>query len=63
MTLPWLLACDMAQPFFFFFFSVLGLELRDFTFSHSLSPIFVMDFFRDRVLRTVCPGWLQTRSS
>jgi hypothetical protein len=41
-------------------FVVLGLELRDFTLSHSTSPIFVMGFFSDRVSRTICLGWLQT---
>jgi hypothetical protein len=30
---------------FFFFFAVLGLELRAFTLSHSTSPIFVIRFF------------------
>jgi hypothetical protein len=30
----------------FFFFSVLGLELKAFTLSHSTSPIFVMGFFK-----------------
>jgi hypothetical protein len=29
-----------------FFFSVLGLELRGFTLSHSTSPIFVKGFLR-----------------
>jgi hypothetical protein len=31
---------------FFFFFAVLELELRDFTLSHSTSPIFLMGFSR-----------------
>jgi hypothetical protein len=43
---------------FFCFFSVLGLELRAFTLSHSTSPIFVIGFF-ERVSRTICPGWFQ----
>jgi hypothetical protein len=30
---------------FFFFFSVLGLELRAYTLSHSTSPFFTMNFF------------------
>jgi hypothetical protein len=30
----------------FFFFSVLGLQLRAFTLSHSTSPIFVKGFSR-----------------
>jgi hypothetical protein len=43
--------------FVFFFFGVLGLELRDFTLSHSTSP-FCDEYFRDRVSRTICLGWL-----
>jgi hypothetical protein len=37
-----------ADPFIVlsFFFSVLGLELRAFTLSHSTSPIFVKGFSR-----------------
>jgi hypothetical protein len=30
---------------FFFFFAVLGLELRAYTLSHSTSPVFLMGFF------------------
>jgi hypothetical protein len=30
------------------FFAVLGFELRTFTLSHSISPIFVMGFFKIR---------------
>jgi hypothetical protein len=33
---------------FFFFFALLGLELRAYTLSHSPSPFFVIGFFRDR---------------
>jgi hypothetical protein len=33
-------------PWVFFFFFVLGLELRAFTLSHSTSPIFVKGFLR-----------------
>jgi hypothetical protein len=40
------------------FFSVLGLELRVYTLSHSTSPIFCDGFFRDRVSWTISPGWL-----
>jgi hypothetical protein len=29
----------------FFFFSVLGFELRAYTLRHSISPFFVMNFF------------------
>jgi hypothetical protein len=34
----------------FFFFAVLGFELRAYTLSHCTSPFFVMVFFPDRVL-------------
>jgi hypothetical protein len=43
----------------FFFLVVLGLELRAYTLSHSTSP-FYDGFFQDRVLQTICLGWLQT---
>jgi hypothetical protein len=33
---------------------------RAYTLSHSTSSFFVMGFFQDRVLRTICPGWLLT---
>jgi hypothetical protein len=36
---------ELFGAFFFFFFSVLGLELRPFALSHSTSPIFEMGFF------------------
>jgi hypothetical protein len=45
---------------FFFFFAVFGLELRAYTSSHSTSPIFCDRVFQDRVLQTICLGWLQT---
>jgi hypothetical protein len=38
-------------------FLVLGFELKVYTLSHSTSLLYV-GFFRDRVSRTVCPGWL-----
>jgi hypothetical protein len=40
----------------FFFFSVLGFELKAYTLSHSTSPFFVcvMGFFQDRVSQTIC---------
>jgi hypothetical protein len=41
------------------FFSVLELELRAFTLSHSISP-FLWRVFQDRVLQTVCLGWFRT---
>jgi hypothetical protein len=31
--------------YLFFFFAVLGFELRAYTLSHSISPFFVMGFF------------------
>jgi hypothetical protein len=48
---------------FFFFLLVLGLKLRAYTLSHSTSPCFCDGFFQDRVLRTVCPVWIEPRSS
>jgi hypothetical protein len=35
----------LALNFFFFFFMVLGLELRAYTLSHFTSPFFVIEFF------------------
>jgi hypothetical protein len=43
----------------FFFFAVLGLELRSYTLSHS-PALYVLGYFRDRVLQTICPGWIWT---
>jgi hypothetical protein len=40
----------------FFFFSVLGLELRAFTLSHSASSIFVMGFFEIGSSQSYLPG-------
>jgi hypothetical protein len=40
---------------FFFFFSVLGLELRAYTLSHSTSLFFVKGFYHDRVLWNCLP--------
>jgi hypothetical protein len=42
------------------FFSVLGLELRAYTLSHSTIPSFLWWVFQDRVSWTICPGWLWT---
>jgi hypothetical protein len=42
------------------FFVVLWFEHRAFTLSNSTSPFFLWWFFWDRVLQTICPGWLQT---
>jgi hypothetical protein len=39
---------------YFFFFAVLGFELRVYSFSYSTSPL------RDRVSQTICLGWLRT---
>jgi hypothetical protein len=41
-----------------FFLVVLGLELRVYTLRHPTTPFFCGGFFRDRVLQTICPGWL-----
>jgi hypothetical protein len=54
------------RSYLFFFFLVLGLELRAYTLSHSTSPFFcdgflVLFFFQDRVLWTIFLGWLQTK--
>jgi hypothetical protein len=47
----------------FFFFAVLGFELRAYTLSYSISPFCDFFFsFQDRVLWTICPGWLWTIS-
>jgi hypothetical protein len=51
-----LLVC--VNLFNFFFFLVLGFELRVYTLSHSTGP-FCGGFFQDRVSRTICPSWLQ----
>jgi hypothetical protein len=40
-------------------FWVLGIELWAFTLRHSISP-FLWWVFWDRVLWTICPGWLRT---
>jgi hypothetical protein len=40
---PWIIASS-----FFFFFVVLGFELRAYTLSHSTSPFFVTGFFEIR---------------
>jgi hypothetical protein len=42
---------------FFFFFAVLGLELKTYTLSHSTRPFF-NGCFRDRISQTIYPGWL-----
>jgi hypothetical protein len=44
---------------FFFFFPVLGIELRAYTLSHSTSPFFVMGFFKIRIWELFCRGWPQ----
>jgi hypothetical protein len=41
-------------------FSILGLELRAFTLSHSTSSIFCDRIFQNRVLQNICLGWLQS---
>jgi hypothetical protein len=44
----------------FFFFVVLGFELRAYTFGRFASPFMWWFYFQDRVSWTFCPGWLQT---
>jgi hypothetical protein len=46
--------------FFLFFFSVVGLELRAYTLSHSTSPVFLWRVFQDRSLQLFAWGWLWT---
>jgi hypothetical protein len=48
------------RQLFFFFFAVLGLELRAFTLRHSPIPIFCDRVFWDRASQTICPGWFRT---
>jgi hypothetical protein len=48
------------SSFFSFFLAVLGLELRAYILSHSISP-FCVRYFQDRVFRTISLGWLQTK--
>jgi hypothetical protein len=43
--------------FYFILFAVLGFELTAYTLSYSTSPFFYW-FFQDRVLQTICLGWL-----
>jgi hypothetical protein len=46
---------------FFFFFAILGFELRAYTLSHSTSPFLVMGFFQIGSLNYLPGlGWLQT---
>jgi hypothetical protein len=56
------LSLDTPSWIFFFFFVVLGLELRHFTLSHSTSPLFCVceGFFQDRSQELFASGWLQT---
>jgi hypothetical protein len=39
-------------------FAVLGFDLRAYTLS--ILPLFCDGFFQNRVLQTICQGWLQT---
>jgi hypothetical protein len=43
--LLWGIVLMYQAPSFFFFFTVLGFELRAYTSSHSTTPFFVKDFF------------------
>jgi hypothetical protein len=51
----WKIQIDTYIYIFLNFFAVQGLELKAYTLSHSTSFV-----FQDRVLHTICPGWLQT---
>jgi hypothetical protein len=55
-----LLGENKANFFFFFFWVVLGLELKAYTLSHSTSPIFCEGFFQGRVSQNYLPGLLWT---
>jgi hypothetical protein len=44
--------------FFFCVCVVLRLELKAFTSSHSTRSIFCDKIFQDRILQTICLGWL-----
>jgi hypothetical protein len=44
---------------FFFFFPVLGFELRAYTSPWATPPaLFCVGFFQDKVSQTICSGWL-----
>jgi hypothetical protein len=53
---PLLIFLPECKPSFFLIHT--GLELREYTLSHSTSP-FGVRYFQDRVLRSICPVWLQ----
>jgi hypothetical protein len=44
----------------FFFFAVLGLELKAYTLSHLTNPFLCWVFFRDRSHELFACGWLRT---
>jgi hypothetical protein len=46
--------------FFFLNFAALGFELKAYSLSHSTSLFLWWVFLGDRVLRTICLGWLPT---
>jgi hypothetical protein len=59
------LACLKFQLFrfciyLFIYFGGTGVHTQGLHFEPLHPPFFVMDIFQDRVLRTICPGWLQT---
>jgi hypothetical protein len=47
----------------YFFFALLGLELRAFTLSHSTSPILVKSFFKIRSLKLFAQAGFKPQSS
>jgi hypothetical protein len=47
---------------FFFVFVVLGFELRSLYLEPLHQPYFCAGFCQERVLWTICPGWLRTMS-
>jgi hypothetical protein len=51
---------SLTPLFCLFVFALLGFEFRAYTLSHSTSPFFVMGFFQNKVLQTICQGWLWT---
>jgi hypothetical protein len=53
-------AIDPALERTYFFFSVLGFELRAYSLSHSTSTLCDGFFKQGRVSGTICLGWLRT---
>jgi hypothetical protein len=49
--------------YLFIYFAELGLELRAYTLSHSISLFLWWVFFQDGVSRSICPDDFELRSS